>query len=125
MPLATAHQAETATTTAVNGLSRNFQTLIFKVLYSFSNSSLHELFLKSRAFRCLLRISLIKKKEIFNINGWKAPHQSDAVGKSLGEESEPEDISYSESSYEHTGGTKRKGRRPMAKQVKKPAAKPN
>jgi hypothetical protein len=59
----------------MSGLSRNFQTLIFKVLYSFSNSSLHELFLKSRAFRCLLRISLTKKKEIFNINGWKAPSQ--------------------------------------------------
>ena len=122
MPLATAHQAETASV-AVTGLSRNFQTLIFKVLYSFSNSSLHELFLKSRAFRCLLRISLIKKKEIFNINGWKAPHQSDAGGKNLGEESEPEDSS-SESSYEHTGGTKRKGRRPMAKQAKKQAGKP-
>jgi hypothetical protein len=48
-------------------LGKSVQTLIFKVLYSFSNSSLHELFMTSRAFRCLLRISLVKKREIFNI----------------------------------------------------------
>jgi hypothetical protein len=47
--------------------SKKFSNLIFKVLYSFSNSCLHELLIMSRAFRFILRISIIKKREIFNI----------------------------------------------------------
>jgi hypothetical protein len=49
-------------------LAQSKVQLIYKVLYSFSNSGLHELFITSRAFRTLLKISLIKRKEIFNIN---------------------------------------------------------
>lgn len=48
--------------------SKKLSTLIFKVLYSFSNSCLHELLMLSRAFRFILRVSIVKKREIFNID---------------------------------------------------------
>lgn len=43
--------------------------MIHKTLYCFSNNNLHGIFQNSVAFRVLLKISLSKKREIFNIFG--------------------------------------------------------
>jgi len=49
-------------------LAKDYLLMTHKTLYNYSNSNLNVLFRKSPGFRTLIKISLIKKRQIFSFN---------------------------------------------------------
>ena len=50
---------------------QRLQSLIKKTMYTFSNSSLHNILSESPGFRVLLTLAITKKREIFDLDNFQ------------------------------------------------------